>query len=70
MHSQMFYKIDVLKNYAKFTWKRLHQTLAQTFFWELFEILRNTFFSEDLQTTTASDFNSIFLEQISISLIF
>ena len=57
MHSQMFYKIDVLQNSTKF------QTLltpAHKFAWEFFEIFRNIFFTEHLQTTT-SDFNSIFL---------
>ena len=48
MRSPMFYKIDVFENSSKFTGNRLYQTLftpAQIFFWEIFEIFRNTFFS-------------------------
>ena len=80
VRSQMFYKIDPLKNPRKFTGKRQYQVLltpAQMFFWEVFEIFRNAFFIEHLRTT-ASYFNSIFLlfkdiyvsEQINICLIF
>ena len=63
MYSQMFYKIDVPENPVKFTGNWVYQTLltpTQIFFWESFEIFRNTFFTEHLRTS-ASDFNSIFL---------
>ena len=62
MYLQMFYKIDVPENPAKLTGNWVYQTLltpTQTFFWESFEIFRNTFFIEHLRTS-ASDFNSIF----------
>ena len=62
MYLQMFYKIDVPENPAKLTGNWVYQTLltpTQIFFWESFEIFRNTFFIEHLRTS-ASDFNSIF----------
>ena len=40
MRSQMFYKIDIPENSAKFTGNRLYQALltpAQIFFWEIFK---------------------------------
>ena len=61
MRLQMFYKIDIPENSAKFTGNHLYQTLLtppQIFFLEFFEYFRNSFFTEHLWTT-ASDFNSI-----------
>ena len=58
----MFCKRDVLENSTKFTGKRLSQTLLtsiQILSYELFESLRNIFFTEHLRTT-ASNFNLIF----------
>ena len=63
MRSQMFYKIDLIKISVNFIGKRLYKNLwtpAQMFFWEFFEIFRNIFITEHLQTA-AFDFNSIFL---------
>ena len=65
---EVFYKKGVLKNLAKFTGKKLCQslfliklqdnfikkeTLAQGFSCEFYEIFKNTFFTEHLQTTAS-----------------
>ena len=65
---EAFHKKGVLKNLAKFTGKKLYQslfliklqgnfikkeTLAQVFSCEFYEIFKNTFFTEHLQTTAS-----------------
>ena len=63
MRSRMFCKINVVENSVKFTGNCLYQTVltpGQSFSWEFFENVRNTFFMEHLWAT-ASYFNLIFL---------
>ena len=63
MRLKIFYNIDALENSAKFTGKRLYQTLlspAHMFSWEFFDL--GTSFLQNTIGTTASDFSSIFLK--------
>ena len=54
-HRRCYIKKGVLKKIAKFTGLHLCQGLAQTFYWEFFEIFKNTFFTEHLWTTTSGE---------------
>ena len=49
----MFYKKDVLKNFAKFTRKHLRQSLVQVFYCEFCEIFKSNYFEEHLSTTAS-----------------
>ena len=62
-HRRCSIKKGVLRNFTKFTGKRMHQivglqlikkeTLAQVFSCEFYEISKNTFFTEHLWTTVS-----------------
>ena len=58
----MFYKKGVLKDFAKFTGKHLHQNLffnkealAQVFSCEFCEVFKSIFFTEHLRTIASED---------------
>ena len=53
-----FFKKDVLRNFAKFTRKRLCLNLFLVFFCRFCRICKNTFFAEQYRTTDL-DYSSI-----------
>ena len=56
-HSQMFYKLGVLKNFAKFTWIHQRETPAQVFLANFAKFLRTPF----LQNTSGQMFLDFFM---------
>ena len=60
----MFYKLVVLKNFAKFPWKHLRPGTVKDsstgVSWEFCKIFKNFFFAEYLWTTTSGLFHSFY----------